>query len=227
MTPEDVRPILGYDAKRDRERPLEIRDVAPGLWIWRLEHPRWKPGQGWDPIVACTCVESRGEVLVLDPLAPTTDSTEVWQRLDSRPPTAIVVLKPDHVRDADLFVRRYHARAFGPRLFFRHDIPETELEWIDPGSQLPGGLVALYDGRGRNETPLWLPEQRALVFADALTAPKGELRVWATPWHQERAVPALRALLDLPFDHVIVSHGEPVHTRAAYERALGLPPWSG
>jgi hypothetical protein len=56
-------------------------------------------------------------------------------------------------------------RAFGPRLFFRDDVPETELEWIDPGSQLPGGIVALYDGRGRNETPLWFPEQRTLVFA--------------------------------------------------------------
>jgi hypothetical protein len=60
-----------------------------------------------------------------------------------------------------------------------------ELEWIEPGRQLPGGIVALYDGRGRDATPLWLPEQRALVFADALTAPGGELRVWATPWHQE------------------------------------------
>ncbi|MGH3047743.1 MAG: hypothetical protein ACRDNC_12175 [Gaiellaceae bacterium] len=87
--------------------------------------------------------------------------------------------------------------------------------------------VALYDGRGRNETPLWLPEQRALVFADGLTAPGGELRVWSTPWHEERALPALRALLDLPFERVLVSHGEPVHDRAAYERALELPPWSG
>jgi hypothetical protein len=32
-------------------------------------------------------------------------------------------------------------------------------------------------------------------------------------------------LLELPFDYVIVSHGEPVHTRAAYERALELIPW--
>lgn len=152
---------------------------------------------------------------------------QVWERLDARPPTTVVVLKPDHVRHVDLFVRRYGARAFGPRLFFPEDIPETKLRWIEPGSQLPGGLVALYDGRDRNETPLWLPEQRTLVFADALTAPGGELRVWATPWHQERALPALRALLELPFEHVIVSHGEPVHTRAAYERALGLAPWSG
>jgi glyoxylase-like metal-dependent hydrolase (beta-lactamase superfamily II) len=124
-------------------------------------------------------------------------------------------------------VRRYHTQAFGPRLFFRDDIPESELEPIEPGSQLPGGIVALYDGRGRGETPLWLPEQRALVFADALTAPGGELQVWETPWHLERALPALRALLELPFEHVIVSHGEPVHTRAAYECALEHAPWRG
>ncbi len=177
--------------------------------------------------MASTCVESEGERLILDPLAPPADAAEVWQRIDAHPPTAVVVLKPDHIRDVDLFVRRYNPRAFGPRLFFREDIPETKLEWIDPGSKLPGGLVALYDGRGRNETPLWLPEQRAIVFADALTAPRGELLVWATPWHQERVLPALRALLELPFEHVIVSHGEPVHTRADYERALELPPWYG
>jgi len=75
--------------------------------------------------------------------------------------------------------------------------------------------------------PLWLPEQRVIVFADALTAPKGQLRVWSTPWHKERALPALRALLDLPFEQVIVSHGESVHTRADYELALDREPWTG
>ncbi|HSC90300.1 MAG TPA: hypothetical protein VLB86_01450 [Gaiellaceae bacterium] len=204
-----------------------LRDVAPGLWVWRLTHPDWAPGVGWDPLVTSTCVETGGEVALLDPLAPPGEADEVWARLDARPPTLVVILKPDHVRDVDVFVRRYGARAFGPYLFWRENIPETELEGIQPGSELPGGLVALYDGRGRNETPLWLPEQRALVFADALTAPRGELLVWATPWHEERALPALRALLELPFEHVIVSHGEPVHDRAAYERALELPPWSG
>jgi hypothetical protein len=170
-------------------------------------------------------VESGGEVALLDPLAPPDDAHEVWARLEARPPTLVAILKPDHVRDVDLFVRRYGARAFGPELFWRDDIPETELEPIRPGTELPGGLVAQYDGRGRNETPLWLPEQRALVFADALTAPDGELLVWATPWHEERALPALRKLLELPFEHVIVAHGDPVHDRAAYERALELPPY--
>jgi glyoxylase-like metal-dependent hydrolase (beta-lactamase superfamily II) len=196
-----------------------------GSGAWSI--PTGDPGVGWEPLVASTCVESGGEVALLDPLAPPADAREIWERLDARPPTLVVVLKPDHVRDVDLFVHRYGARAFGPSLFWRGDVPETDPEAIEPGSELPGGLVALYDGRGRNETPLWLPEQRALVFADGLTAPRGELRVWSTPWHEERALPALRALLELPFEHVIVSHGEPVHDRAAYERALELPPWTG
>ena len=190
--------------------PSEIRDVATGFW---------------EPLVTSTCVESGGEVALLDPIAPPGEAVEVWDRLDARPPTFLVILKPDHVRDVDLFTRRYAARAFGPSLFWRDDVPDTDLEPIEPGSELPGGLTALYDGRGKNETPLWLPEQRALVFADALTAPAGELRVWSTPWHEERALPALRALLELPFEHVIVSHGEPVHSRAAFERALERPAW--
>jgi hypothetical protein len=201
----------------------EIIDVAAGLWVWRREHPDWDGQADWGPSVASTCVESGGEVVLLDPLEP--DDDEVWGRFDARPPTVVCVLKPDHVRDVDLFVRRCGSRAYGPFLFWRDNIPETQLEPVNPGDELPGGLLALYDGRNRQETPVWLPEQRAIVFADGLTAPHGDLLVWATPWHEERVLPALRALLELPFEHVIVSHGDPVHDRAAFERALELRPW--
>jgi hypothetical protein len=64
------------------------------------------------------------------------------------------------------------------------------------------------------------------VFADGMTAPGGVLRAWSTPWHAERVVPALRALLALPFEFVLVSHGEPVHTRGEFEAALEREPWS-
>ena len=72
--------------------------------------------------------------MLLDPLAPPESETGVWERLDKNPPTAIVVLKPDHVRDVDLFVKRHHIRAYGPRLFFRDDIPEAELDPIQPAA---------------------------------------------------------------------------------------------
>jgi hypothetical protein len=203
----------------------EILDVAAGLWVWRTNHPDWAPDAGWEPPVASTCVETGGEVAVLDALIPETGADAVWERLDARPPTVALVLKPDHVRSVDLIVERYGARPFGPSLFWRHNIPDADLEPVEPGDELPGGLVALHDGRGRNETPVWIPRQRTIVFADALTERGGELLVWGTPWHEERVLPALRAVLDLPFERVIVSHGAPVHDRAAFERALELPPW--
>ncbi len=211
---------------------VEIRDVAPGLWLWRQPHPAWREGYDWEPEVTSVAVRSRGVSLVLDPLAPAPaprdpGAREAWERLEELDPDAAVVLKPDHVRDVDLFVRWYWARAYGPFLFWPGDVPRTELVAVQPGDELPGGLRALYDGRGRMETPLYLPEQRALVFADALTAPGGELRVWGSPWHEERVLPALGALLELPFEHVLVGHGEPVHTRADFVAALERESWSG
>jgi len=200
---------------------VEIRDVAPGLWLWRQPHPDWRPGSDWDAPVSSFVAGSA----LLDPLAPPPSAREVWDRLEATPPEIAVVLKPDHVRDIDLFVRWYGVRAFGPALFWPGDVPKSDLEIVQPGDELPGGLRALRDGREKAETPIYVPEQRALVFADALTAPHGELLVWATPWHEERVVPELRRLLELPFEHVLVSHGEPVHTRADFEAALKRVPW--
>ena len=218
---------------------VDVIDLAPGLWIWRLEHPAWTAEVDWQQVVTCVCVDASGERWLIDPLLPPDDATQVWDRLTQRPPTAVAVLSPDHMRpiwgdhatsrpiwSLDVLVRRYGCRAFGPAVF-DPDMgpPETEVQPILPNQALPGGPRALRDPRGWNETPLWLPEQRTLVFADALTERAGELRVWMSPTHEERALPDLRAMLELPFERVIISHGAPVHARAAFERALELPQW--
>ena len=206
---------------------VELRDVADGLWLWRQPHLDWSAGHDWEPEVSSFAVHVGGVGVLLDPLAPPPGSSAaLWERLDALAPEAVVILKPDHVRDLDLFVRWYGLRALGPRLFLPGDVPRTALEPVLPGDELPGGLRALDDGRDQHETPLYLPEQRALVFADGMTAPDGVLRAWRTPWHEERVLPALRALLELPFETVIVSHGEPVHDRPAFEAALEREPWS-
>ncbi len=202
---------------------VEVRDVADGLWLWRQPHPDWREGSDWDGVVASFAVTSGGVRLLLDPLAPPPHERVVYDRIETV--DHVVVMKPDHVRDVDLFTRWYGARAHGPMLFWPDDIPHTKLEPLRPGDQLPGGLIALDDGRNMLETPLYLPEQQALVFADGLTAPDGELLVWDTPYHQTRVLPALRAMLGLPFEHVLVSHGEPVHSRADFEAALERKPW--
>ena len=176
-------------------------------------------------MTASTVVETGGEVALIDPLAPPEDREvgNAWTRRRQRSSSSSSRTTSATSTSSCAATAR---GAFRPSLFWRDDIPETELDVIEPGSELPGGLVALYDGRGRNETPLWAPEQRALLFADALTERTATPGL-GPPWHDERTLPALRALLDLPFQHVIVSHGEPVHDRAAFERALELPPYEG
>ena len=205
----------------------QVIDVAPGLWIWRFPHPNWAPPDGGDRRVTSTCAITGNDVAVIDPLAPPSDATEIWGRLDAQSPTMAVVLKPDHVRSIDAFVERYGCHAYGPEVYQLDDLPTCEIEpmWIT--DVLPGGLTPLYDGRSRNEMPMWLPEQRTIVFADALTSLGAELQVWNTPWHEQAVLPALRAFLDLPFERVIVSHGEPIHDRAEFERALKRPPFTG
>lgn len=211
----------------DSSATVGIIEVAPGLWIWRARHPFWGPDDDYQPVVTSTFVSSGSEKIVLDPLAPSLDSIGLWERLDKTPPTMAVILMPDHVRDIDMFVRRYGVKAFGPMFFFPDQVPNTELTPVIAESELPGGIMALYDARGRAETPIWLPEHRTIVFGDALTERNGELRVWDSPWHVKRELPALRALLGLPFERVIISHcdTEPVLDRTEFERALDRPPY--
>src|SRR3954447_20789320 len=83
---------------------LEIRDVADGLWLWRQRHPAWREGMDWRPEVASFAAPSRGARSLVAPLAPPPAAREVWDRIEAFAPDTVVVLKPDHVRDVDLFV---------------------------------------------------------------------------------------------------------------------------
>lgn len=219
---------------------VQVIDLAPGLWIWRQEHPAWKPECDWQQVVTSVCVDAGDERWVLDPLLPPKEATQVWDRFADRAPTAAAVLIGDHVRETwddrrtwsiDALVDRFGCRVFGPNAFDPEMLekwgpPKSETRKIEPGRELPGGLLPFRDVRGWHETPLYLPEHRTMVFGDGMTERDGSLLVWMSPTHEERAIPDLRAMLDaVPLERVIVSHGEPVHTREALERALELPPW--
>jgi hypothetical protein len=38
--------------------PTALLDVAPGLWLWRTEHPDWAPHVGWERAVTSRCRSS-------------------------------------------------------------------------------------------------------------------------------------------------------------------------
>jgi hypothetical protein len=107
---------------------------------------------------------------------------------------------------------------------------------IKPGDDLPAGASAYSIGKPRRfETPLLLPSHGALVFGDAVAEVDGRLRVWAAKpvdneverFHRTRFNPTLEPLLELDFERVLVTHGQPVldKGRAALKKALKAPPW--
>jgi hypothetical protein len=83
---------------------------------------------------------------------------------------------------------------------------------------LPLGVES-FPLRGAGETIFWLPDARALVPGDRVIGARGGgLRVCPTSWlrylpsrmSSRELKKALRPLLDLPVERVLVSHGDPV-----------------
>ena len=53
---------------------LEVRDLQPGLWIWRIRHPGWTKDADWQPVVTSICADLGDQRLILDPLTPPLDA---------------------------------------------------------------------------------------------------------------------------------------------------------
>ena len=201
---------------------MQVDELAPGLWRWTAEHPEWRPGEGWEPDVACYYVEADDATLVIDPQLPAGDAEDrFWVRLDEDVarrgrPVVVLLTTPYHRRSADVVAARYAAQL---------------LDGARPGQILPGGAQVLEPCDGAS--PFWLPSHRALAVGDALISVGGELRVW---WvfqdeddqrdFRERWLPFLRGWLELPVEHVLVGHGAHVAGgREALAAALERDPY--
>jgi hypothetical protein len=214
--------------------------LADGLWRWTARHPEWHPGD-FGSEVASFAVAANGDLLLIDPLLPP-ESLAVLDLIDGLlgKRLAILISIPYHVRSSEELWRRYRdqtdctiwghaacAKRLGDRAGFRE---------IELGVPLPTGVSAHAIGRPRRqETPLYLPSQRALAFGDAVAEVDSKLRVWSTGkvddrrarWYRERFNPTLEPLLELEFDRVLVTHGQPVMAdgRAELRAALAARPW--
>jgi glyoxylase-like metal-dependent hydrolase (beta-lactamase superfamily II) len=214
--------------------------LAAGLWRWTARHPEWHPGD-FGSEVASFAALAGDDLLLIDPLLPP-EPQPVVDLIDKHVGTRLTILisVPYHVRSSEELWRRYRDRtdctmwghaACAKRLRDRGGFREIEL-----GVPLPSGVSAHAIGRPRrHETPFYIPSKRALVFGDAVAAVDGRLRVWATDkvddrrarWYRERFNPTLEPLLELDFDRVLVTHGEPVLSdgRRELRAALAARPW--
>lgn len=219
-------------------------EILPGLWRWTAPHPEWRPHREFGGEVASFALELDDALVLLDPLVPSAQQRDREQVLDvvdrlaaGRPSVAVMITIPYHVRSAEFLRDRWGAdtvSVWGHPAVGRRLGKRVELVEVAPGAELFGRISAHPIGRPRrHEMPLLVPSHRALAFGDAVVGVEGGLRVWqniragrSERWYRERFLPTLEPLLDLDFDRVLVTHGEPVleNGRAKLRRALAADP---
>lgn len=182
--------------------PIEIE---PGLWRWTATHPEAEddpvPGSpaDWPAEVGSVAYAVDDTLVLIDPLVP----DGLWPELDGLARgrnVAVVTTIGWHRRSRDEVVERYDASTSRAR------------------RNLPGNVVPI-QLRGAGETMYWLPDVRTLVPGDRLLgAGHGGVRLCPDSWLRYLASGLtgadlrvlLQPLLDLPIEHVLTSHGEPV-----------------
>lgn len=190
-----------------------MQEILPGLWRWTAKHPAWSPGGApgsagdWPEDVGSVAYDAPRTLVLVDPLVPEEDLLDdLVERVDK--PVSILQTVRFHSRSIEALERRYADRL----------APE------------PGPGVDPMPIAGAGETMVWLAEPRALVPGDRLLGDgEGGLRMSPDSWmrylklDQAGLAEALRPLLALPVEHVIVSHGEPVigDGHASIARAIG------
>ena len=185
--------------------------------------------------MACFAARAGDTTLLIDPLLPP-EPQAVLDVVDAQlgDRLAILITIPYHVRSSEELWRRYRKDAettiHGHPACAKRLEEQSRFHPIDPGAQLPGGVTAHPIGKPRRyEIPLHLPSHKALVFGDAVAEWEGRLRVWAADkvdakverFYRERFNPTLQPLLDLDFDAVLPTHGEPVLGRRQAEAPPG------
>jgi glyoxylase-like metal-dependent hydrolase (beta-lactamase superfamily II) len=167
----------------------------------------------WPEVVGSVAYEAPDAFVLVDPLVP----DELWPALEERVraharPVRVLTTIGFHRRSRDEVVRRFDATTSRAK------------------PSLPEGVETVTIRRA-GETMVWLPGPRALVPGDRLLGDdQGGLRMCPPGWLRylepglgyDDLRDALRPLLDLPVEMVLVSHGEPIRQggRAAIERAL-------
>ncbi len=216
------------------------RRIAKDLWRWTARHPEWHPGE-FGAEVASFAVRAGDDTLLIDPLLPP-EPKPVIELVESilGERLSILITLPYHVRSSEQLRERFRKQA--ETTIWGHPSCAARLKRkagfkpIDPPAPLPAGVSAYTIGKPRRfETPLLIPSHRALVFGDAVAEQGGRLRVWATDrvddkverFYRERFNPTLKPLLELDFERVLVTHGEPVMKdgKKALRSALRSKPW--
>jgi hypothetical protein len=229
---------------------MELTTIRPGLYRWTAPHPDYEPDPepdspaDWPEHVGCVAYEARDALVLIDPLVP----DALWPALDrladkaplAVPPSgswaspSIRLKRPVETPDSGAQAVSRRVVVLTTIAFHRRSRDAVAERYSASTSRakenLPQGVETLPIPRA-GETMIWIPEHAALVPGDRILGGRGGgLRVCPDSWLRylpsgitgEELREALRPLLRLPIELVLVSHGEPVLSggRDALERAL-------
>jgi hypothetical protein len=200
---------------------MELTTIRHGLYRWTAPHPDYEPDPepdspaDWPEQVGCVAYEAPDALVLIDPLVP----DGLWPALDRLAEGRRVVALTTiafHRRSRDEVAERYSASTSRAK------------------ENLPQGIETIPVPRA-GETMTWIPEHAALVPGDRILGGRnGGLRVCPDSWLRylpsgmtgDELREALRPLLRLPIELVLVSHGEPVLSggRDELDRALSSRP---
>jgi hypothetical protein len=193
-----------------------VEEITPGLRRWTAFHDHWEEEVG------SLALESDDGLILIDPIDP--------PRELRRPDHVLLTVFWHHRSTGDLRPKHIWAPSRSAQPVRNRGVDVTDA--FAAGDELPGGVQAFQTARV-SEVVFWLPAQRALVAGDVLLGAGAKPRAtdeplrlcperWlGKPTHADLRE-SLRPLLDLPVEHVLVSHGAPVvgGGRAALERVL-------
>jgi glyoxylase-like metal-dependent hydrolase (beta-lactamase superfamily II) len=193
---------------------MRVEELSRGLWRWTGLHPEWTPEQGgpegWEQEVGCVYYEAPDTVVLVDPLVPPEDEERFWRALDCDvervgKPVRVLLTVHWHARSAAAIAARYGGEV---------------------GGDLPRGVEG-HHAVHFDETVFWIPEHGALLFGDVvLGAAGGGVRLCPESWLENAShaelKEALRPLLGLPVERLLVSHSEPVLEDGRAALALAL-----
>lgn len=219
-----------------------MEELRKGLWHWTARHPEWEPGAEWDPDVSSYAVDDGDYLLLLDPLDVPSELLE----LANERKTAIVLSAPWHERSAQKLVEQLGAPVYTPLPDTAEDLirmfgitaeqagdGSPDLVWLlreqkgeahtyKAGDPFPFGIEA-YPGHRPNDTMLWVASHRAVISGDTIVDFGEGIHInerWLR-WDitLEKVIEYLRSLLDLPIEHLLLTHGGPVE-RAVLEQLV-------
>jgi hypothetical protein len=183
-------------------------NVGGGVWRWTLPHPEWGTTT---QVVNSYVVRSGGDTVLIDPLFD--DPEPLDELIEGRVTVAITI--PYHVRSAAEAAHRWDARIVGH--------PDLAQKGLSVHASAPG--VTLHPIPGHKERVVQVAD--ALAFGDRVIGAEGGLRIWDQSHigaaYRARLNRWLEPLLELDFERVLTTHGEPVlrDGREALRTALG------